>query len=418
MNAHLPLGVSGPGTLALYNSRASGHGNIVASPLNMTDALVALCHGLGGNSAAQVREALALENNPSAFVQARDSLMALGSSGGPTTLNMATRLWLADTLPVRDRFREVLRENYQAGFGQFAMGGDALREEVNKWISENTKGQIPELLPTGSVDGLTQLVLASALYAQVKWAKPFDTSDTTQGQFRTLGGSLVTASLMSQNAPYAAIGCDFFDGDSSAVKAVKMPFSDGRLAFYAVMPNETHTNFDEFEKEMMKETGLPSVVTQLDNIQHPGSVHVILPRFEVAEQFDLVSVLRSMGITDIFSFDFANFAGVHPDLASRRLFVSAAFHGAKLKVDENGAEGSAATAFAVSRGMTPAFNANRPFIYLIRDTESGEVLFVGRIANPSNESGTSTSGNHGQSSDPYGSVPTPTTGRVVRGSRW
>jgi serpin B len=133
----------------------------------------------------------------------------------------------------------------------------------------------------------------------------------------------------------------------------------------------------DFEAQLTAE----SMAAWTDGLQD-SAVYVTLPRFEMRSAKELKEVLTELGMVDVFLPGAADLSG----MADADLFISAVIHEAYVKVDEEGTEAAAATAVVVgetSAPMVPTFRADRPFLFQIRDRLTGSILFMGRVADPS-----------------------------------
>jgi serine protease inhibitor len=282
------------------------------------------------------------------------------------------------------------------------------RARINRWVEEQTRDRIKDLIPNYPPDvaQLIRMILVNAIYFKGQWAVPFDPKQTKQEAFFLAGGGKTQAPLMHVHhgkTSYAAFNGDgsFFDTPMTlpfrgAEKVQKYPGGDGFLM--AELP----VKGDKLSMVVIapqKVDGLPALEARLTgrNLStwiaklQSRSVEVALPRFKMETDYSLEDALKKLGMKLAFIERVADFTGMS---ASRnpddRLYISKVLHKAFVEVNEEGAEAAAATAviMLVPTGapanlpFNPSFRADRPFLFLIRDMESGAVLFLGRVTEP------------------------------------
>jgi serpin B len=294
-----------------------------------------------------------------------------GSDGQGFRLRIVNSTWVQKGYPLLMTFLDVLAESYGAAVHLVDFMGDTegARQTINAWVEEQTETRIRELLPAGSVDPLTCLVLVNAVYFNAAWAKPFAAEDTYDATFLRVDGSGVTAAMMHQRGdfPYAR-------GDGW--QAIELPYEGEDLGMLVVLPDRGR--FAEVEG------GLDAArLSALVGALAERNVVLSLPRWTlVGTTFSLKEALSDLGMASAFTLA-ANFSGI---TGGRDLWVSDVLHQAFVKVDEKGTEATAATAVIFPRGSAPTdavvLDVDRPFLYLIRDRPTGAVLFLGRVMDP------------------------------------
>jgi len=218
---------------------------------------------------------------------------------------------------------------------------------------------------------MTRLVLANAIYFNAAWAEPFQESQTQDGPFYLLDGGQVTVPMMHQTASFG-----YAEGEG--YQAVELPYDGRELSMVILLP--AAGKFESFEDSL--DAGRVDAITS-----DLASERVILtmPKFEVESSFSLGDALPEMGMPLAFSMD-ADFSGID---GRRDLYIGAVIHKAFVSVDEAGTEAAAATIVIMPAMAAPdpeepiEVTIDRPFIFFIRDIETGAILFVGRVVNPS-----------------------------------
>ena len=364
--------------LDLYRSLRAQDGNLIYSPYSISLALAMTYTGARGETESQMAQTLHFlsqdELHP-AFnaldLQLEERGKATSDEETPLQLNIANAVWAEQTYPFLQSFLDTIALNYGAGvrLADFINQYEAVRKEINDWVSDQTEGRIKDLIPEGVLDQDTRMALVNAIYFKGDWLIPFNADSTQDAPFHLLDGSDVTVPMMHNDTfvPYAT-------GDGW--QAIELAYQGGTAAMDIIVPDDGR--FEEIESNLDHQT----VSTILGSLQ-PTSVSLGLPKFQFDGEFGLADQLKNLGMTDAFDPDLANFTGM-----SERddLYISAVVHKAFVAVDEKGTEAAAATAVIVGVTSMPLFDVtltiDRPFIFLIRDIPTGQILFVGRVLNP------------------------------------
>ncbi len=353
--------------------------NLFYSPYSISIALAMTYGGARGETERQMAEALHYtlpqEELHPAFnwldleLESRGE-GASGSDGEPFRLRVANATWGQEGFPFLMDYLDLLAVNYGAGMRimDFVSEPEASREVINEWVSEETEGRIEDLLPEGSIDGSTRLVLTNAIYFNAAWSLPFEESYTRDGSFYRLDGSPVTAEMMSQTE-------DFRYVEGEGYQAVEMFYDGEELSMIVLLPAEGE--YAAFE-ESLDEARLETILASLE-FTH---VNLTMPKFTFESGFGLVDAFQELGMVDPFGP--ADFSGM---AEGRDLFISDIFHKAFVAVDEEGTEAAAATAVVVGESSVPpppvaTMTIDRPFLFLIRDRATGAILFLGRVLDP------------------------------------
>ena len=246
---------------------------------------------------------------------------------------------------------------------------ESIRKEINDWVYDQTQEKIKDLLPDGALNPDTRMVLVNAIYFKADWLSQFDADDTTDSPFHLLDGTDITVKMMNQGTfmPY-------YRGDG--FQAVELPYAGDTAAMDIIVPDEG--DFEDFESALNSD-----LFNETLNGLGPTSMMLSLPKFTFESEFNLSDTLKSMGMVDAFDPDNADFSGM---TAENDLFISDVIHKAFVAVDEEGTEAAAATGVIVGATSAPMFDVtltiDRPFIFIIRDKPSGQILFIGRVLDP------------------------------------
>jgi serpin B len=363
----------------LYQALRGSQGNLLYSPYSISLALAMTYSGARGETKQQMADTLSFTLPDDRLHPAFNALdLELAARGedhqrGESSrfqLNIANAIWGQQGYAFLPEFLDVLAENYGAGLRllDFVSAPQESRLTINDWVSEQTEGKIPDLMPQDSIDEATRLVLTNAIYFNAGWAFPFKAQDTEKGIFHLLNGGEVTASMMNQDSK-------FLYAEGEGYQALEVPYGLGELAMMILVPSAGR--FEAFESSLDAHR-VDAVVKDLEE----WGVTLAMPKFEFESSFDLGETLAAMGMPDAFFSGAADFSGM---TGSPELSISAVVHKAFISVDEEGTEAAAATGVPMAVSAPNRYAeliVDRPFVFLIRDYKTGAVLFVGRVVNP------------------------------------
>ncbi len=358
----------------LYRLLSEDAADTVFSPVSVASALrMALC-GARGRTAAEL--ARALHGSPDAAAEGLRAVSAVVNdvaAGGSVTFRAPSMMWVQSGLPLEPGFTAELLAAAAASVvdADFAAAPEAARSEINRVIAEQTAGKITGLLPPHSVDADTRLVLSSAIYLKAAWTEPFPENATRDAPFYPdgPGGSALNVPMMRGTAARA-----YRRGDG--YQAAVLPYRDGGLAMAVVLPDGPLAALGP----VIAAGGLRGLLAGASSHQ----VTLSMPRFRLEAAFDLIPVLRRLGVAEAFSRR-ADFSGI---TEAERLRISAVAHKAYVDVDEKGTEAAAATAvvfhaMAVKRTPPPVtMIVDRPFLFAVIHIPTGLPLFVGQVSHP------------------------------------
>lgn len=366
--------------LDLYQSLRSQDGNLIYSPYSISLALAMTYAGARSETESQMAQTMHFlpQNKLHAALNALDlELAQRGTEGSndatPLQLNIANAVWAEQTFPFLQDYLDIIAQNYGAGIqlADFINQYEAVRKEINGWVSEKTNDRIQDLLPEGVLKSSTRMVLVNAIYFKADWQTQFDPNNTYDAPFHLVDGSEVQVEMMSESLH----GVPYVQGDG--YQAVRLPYQGETAAMEIIVPDAGR--FDEFESTL----DVQRLNEILGSMQPSGGLELQLPKFSFTTDFGLREQLTALGMPDAFDPDRADFSGM---TGKRDLYIDNVLHKAFVAVDEKGTEAAAAT--AVIMDLTSAMlsevtlTIDRPFIFVIRDLPSGQILFVGRVLNP------------------------------------
>ena len=372
--------------LDLYRVLNDGEGNLFYSPFSISQALAMTSAGARGETQRQMADTLHFRLSQSSlhptFNALDRTLTSRGQSpgGAPNNdgeagqyfrLNIANAVWGQDGYHFLPDFLDLLADHYGAGMMavDFAGAPDESRVRINDWVAEETEGKVKDLLPPGVIEGSTRLVLTNAIYFNASWLWPFSPRDTKVRPFHLDGGGTVRVPMMTETSK------EFYSyAKGDGYQAVDVPYSWGEMSMTILLPDEGALK--EFEDSLDSEM-LDRIIDDIET----DYVTLTMPLFEFESEFSLGDTQAGIGMPDAFG-DGADFSGM---TGSRDLWISEVVHKAFVSVDEEGTEAAATGVVMATSGSSKepiVVTVDRPFIFLIRDTGTGTVMFLGRVSHP------------------------------------
>ncbi|MHC1623883.1 MAG: serpin family protein [Candidatus Methanospirareceae archaeon] len=363
----------------LYKLVSQEEGNLFYSPCSISAALAMTYAGASEDTEKQMADTLQFYLSQNKLHTAFNSLDqelasrgegAKGKDGEGFRLNIVNAIWGQKDYAFLVSFLDTLAEDYGAGIRilDFVNETEQSRITINDWVSDETEGRIKDLIPQGAISAMTRLVLTNAIYFNAAWQYPFEEDATSPGVFYLLDGDEVTVPMMEQQESFS-----YTEGDIYQV--VELPYDGRELSMVILLPNSGQ--FEIFE-EAIEYQHVKDIMENLERRE----VRLTMPKFEFDSSFGLKETLADMGMPISFSAD-ADFSGM---TGNKDLFISDVIHKAFVSVDEAGTEAAAATAVIMELTAMPEepieVTLDRPFIFLIRDIETGAILFIGRVMNP------------------------------------
>jgi serpin B len=376
--------------------------NICFSPSSVHTALVMTYTGAGGETAKQMHESLSLPSeelmahieqaDPPAvgtyFVGRPWDRDRLGAAYGELLkalepdkdakfkLIAANAIWGQEDYPWRDSFTDGLRDHFGASLNDVDFGNDAdeITEDINDWVSDQTRGKIDDIMPEGELNEMTRLVLANAVYFKGKWATAFKKESTRPQPFHVSAEETVDVPTMFQSRR-------FQHAETDLMQIVRMPYRGDEVSMLIILP-KARDGLAEVEAGLAED----ELQVALDAMT-PQQVDIWLPKFTFRWRATMNRPLKALGMSDAFDSSRADFSMMVDDEANEDLSISTVIHATFIEVDEAGTEAAAATTVSIVATSVPPpakeFRADHPFIFAIRHEKTGLLLFVGRVVNPS-----------------------------------
>lgn len=361
-----------------------GASNAVFSPYSISQALAMAAAGAKGGTLRQMEQALGLalpQERLNPALNKLDLMLAAKTRGGVDPqfgqlpqMTVANAVWAQQGYTLSPEYLDTVARNFGAGIRllDFKAAAEPSRLSINAHVEEQTRDRIKNLLPQGAIREDTRVVLTNAIWFKANWAAPFEVALTTMMPFNRSNGAVGDVPFMRNRSDFSAV-------KTTDYQAVELPYVGGQLAMQLVMP--AAGSFDRFLANLSGER-LEAITRSLQ----PSLVELAMPRFEFSADFEPKQVLQSFGMVDAFdAFDGtggADFSGID---GTRELYISRIVHQAFIGVDEKGTEAAAATGVVIA-GVTSVdprvplvMHFDHPYIFLIRDRQTGLILFMGKV---------------------------------------
>ncbi len=362
----------------LYAQLSRQPGNLFFSPESISTAFGMAYAGARGQTATEMEHVFHFTLAPDRLHPAMGALLAeMNAQHKGYELRVADALWAQQDASFLPDYLKLVQSDYSAGFHRvnFKVSPEGVRETINAWVEKQTNDKIKDLLAPGVLSPTTRMVLTNAIYFKGNWQDQFEKDSTQNEEFHLSATQFVMAPLMHRTGSYR-----YYDGGT--FQALELPYAGDEISMVVLLPKETE-GLPALEK--LFASGVAGEWIQ--KMEPVDKVILTLPRFTMTQQFELSGALSAMGMAQAFS-DAADFSGMtgKPDFT-----ISAAIHKAFIDVNEQGTEAAAATSIVMrataARMPFPepppiVFRADHPFLFILLDTRSGSMLFLGRVADP------------------------------------
>jgi serpin B len=354
-------------------------GNLFFSPFSISSALAITYEGARGTTADEIQSVFFFPKDDAARRQGFEQLFQdINRGNGRYVLKTANALWAEKTYPFLPDYMHTARVYYSANATNldFRYQPEDSRLTINRWVEDQTNHRIRDLIPQGVIDALTRLVITNAVYFKGTWVKQFDQNETTEESFAVAPGHTVPVQMMVRTDKDAI----FNYTETENLQVLEMPYAkDGgkQLSMLILLPkgNDLTPMEDSLTVQRLKE---------LRNALRSQRVRVAFPKFTMETKYRLPTILASMGMPTAFT-NKADLSGMD---GTQDLYIRDVIHQAFVEVNEEGTEAAAATAVVIAikaiqdEVPVPVFRADHPFIFLIQDNDTGNILFMGRVMNP------------------------------------
>jgi serine protease inhibitor len=344
--------------------------NIMISPLSISFALSMTLNGADGATRDSMLQALRVNGiTPDEINNSYKNLTeALLSVDKRVLMTIANSVWIEKNFTVKKSFTDILTDFYDAESKSFDINDASAPDKINVWIEDKTNGLIKEMVD--KLDENTVMLLINAIYFKGKWSSQFDKSKTEELPFYKQGGTQIEVKMMKQKTDFSV-----FEGDDFVV--AEFPYGQGNFVMDVILPNE-QSSFNS-TMAMVTDVNYTNWISQMTKRETDLS----FPRFKYGFKKKLKEVLTDMGMGIAFTDD-ADFSNI-TDLYD--LLINDVTHQSFIETNEEGTEAAAATVVEIgTTSMPPAplvLKLDHPFIYIIRETTTNTIIFMGKVADPS-----------------------------------
>ncbi|MFH1866773.1 MAG: serpin family protein [Patescibacteria group bacterium] len=349
----------------------SENGNVFYSPYSISAALAMTYEGAKGQTADEMKsvyhfpESDILRSNFAAIYN------KINKGAKDYEFRTGNALWVQQDYPFLEGYTSRVEKYYggKAANLDYVKETEKSRQTINSFIGEQTNNKIKDLIPAGFLNAMTRLVLTNAIYFKGIWEWEFDKADTREGDFKITPDNIVKTAMMNMNPDKAR----FNYSDTEDLQILELPYKGDEISMLVLLPtNNLDTIGSNLTAEKLNEYKSQMKETKLDSIS--------LPKFDFDTKYFMNETLGALGMPTAFSAN-ADFSGM---TTAEKIWIDFVIHQAYIKVDEKGTEAAAATAVGMVRSAMPrnVFRADHPFIFIIQEKDTGNILFLGRVVNP------------------------------------
>ncbi len=360
--------------IEFYSKLKSEEGNLFFSPYSLSTALAMTYEGAKGQTAEEMESVFHFPKDPEKRRTGYLGLYSLLNKENKSyELSTANALWAQKDFPFVEEYFDIINQYYGGKVTNldFKTKTEESRETINSWVEEQTKDKIKDLIPNGLLSPDTRLVLTNAIYFKGKWVVPFEEENTEEKDFFVDPETTVKTEMMYLYGE----GMNYFE--TEGLQVLELPYEGKELSMVILLPE--NGKMEELESSLATDA-LSEWTADMDS----KDVEIYLPKFKFETKYLLKDTFKEMGMPTAFS-NSANFSGMSE---TKQLKITEVIHQAFVEVNEEGTEAAAATAVIMEEvtAMIPEepmlFNADHPFIFLIKEKESGTILFIGRVSDP------------------------------------
>ncbi len=366
--------------------------NIFFSPWSISTAVAMAYEGARGDTANEMQSVFHFpKNNNIRRASFAKMLNTINKAGGKYKLHTANAIWLQKDYPFLEDYKDTISRYYLGDVKNVDLVNNPKESssEINSWVSDNTNNKIKDIVSPDMFDDLTRAVLTNAIYFKGKWEDQFDRDDTKPEDFTLESGAKIKVPMMS----LTDTDLEFNYAESDGVQILEMQYQGDKISMLVLLPRVGINPMDErrfemqgIKPELSNMSHLESILTE-EKFQEwrsklkPQSVYISMPKYKFETSYSLNDYLKNMGMNIPFSSG-ADFSGMD---GTQMLFIDKVLHKAYIDVYEEGTEAAASTAMMMTMGIDMpdyVFNADHPFIFIIQERETGNILFMGRVNDP------------------------------------
>lgn len=348
-------------------------GNVFFSPTSISTAFSILYEGARSNTAQEIQSVFGfLEDEQKrrlGYLSLHNSINEKNSKD--MQISIANALWLAENFEPLATYTDTATTYYDSTVSTVDFVSNDGVNKINSWVDVQTQGKITDLLKPGSTGANTRMAITNAIYFKGLWEHPFDPDDTYESDFMLDKNNSVKVEMMTfphkMKASYKS---------TESMEIIELPYRNNTASMLIILPNEID--------------GLGSIEESItiDNLKKwkefptiKRGINIHVPKFSLETEYDMLKILPDMGMPTVFNPVHADLSGV---TGYQSLYVSQAIHKAFVDVNEKGTEAAGATAIVTDESGGPTFKADHPFLFIIQNNELDQILFIGRVMDPTN----------------------------------
>lgn len=360
--------------LELYSELKGENGNVFFSPYSISTALAMTYEGARGQTAKEIQSVFHFPEDDSVRRASFAALYnQLNKKDAKYNLSTANALWIQKDYQLLNEYITTIEKYYfgRATNVDFKGATEEARQTINAWVEDKTNNKIKDLFPKGSPNSLTRLVLTNAIYFKGTWVKQFNKSETREEDFRISENQTVKVPMMRRTSKDTS----FNYAETEDLQVLEMPYEGEEVSMLVLLPKNGDLKSLEGSLTLEK-------LNEWRGKLKEQRVNVFIPKFTFNTKYFLNEILKKMGMPSAFS-GVADFSGIN---GRKDLFIGVVIHQAFVDVNEEGTEAAAATGVSVDVTSlpppVPIFRADHPFIFIIQERGTGNILFLGRVVDP------------------------------------
>lgn len=350
--------------------------NLLVSPYSVETAMTMAVLGASGTTYEDMQRVLDLSDSPDKIRQnVLNDLNSFNEADENTSLKIVNNLFGEKEIKFDKSYTGSMRSHFQADLTSLDFASSDSAQKINSWVKAKSDGKITSLID--KIDPSASLYLINAIYFKSTWAEQFDPSLTSEKSFHTADEQMIKVPMMVADRKKFKYFSD------NKLQALRLNYKNGRYSMLFFLPDES-SSLSELESQLSEETWQNWLSSFNEN---PGKI--TLPKFKIEDSMKLKSLLCTLGMSDAFDSQKADFSKMIDKSTQTELFLSEVMHKTFIDVNEEGTEAAAATAVEAS-SKTLDFTSkyfemklNRPFLFALHDQKTNKILFLGHVADPS-----------------------------------
>ncbi|MCX6716702.1 MAG: serpin family protein [Candidatus Taylorbacteria bacterium] len=350
-------------------------GNIFISPWSISSAVSILYEGAKGKTAEEIKNTFHFDSDAVAMRSSFASLMnKINAKGAPYALNTANAFWVQKDFKILNDYISNVAKYYGGLASNLDFVGDTegSRQIINDWVAKGTNNKIKDLFAKGTLNRNNRLVITNTVYFKGTWLSPFKKTNTKEDSFLADSKNSTAVQMMNDYAGHY----NYSETDNAQI--LELPYKGDTLSMFVLLPKEG--KMSALESELSSDN-----MKKWFSAMAYKTVNVSIPKFTFSRSYGLNDYLKDMGVVSAFDSASADLSGID---GGKDLSVSYVIHKTFVEVNEEGTEAAGATGISV--GVTGirlpediiTFKADHPFIFLINDKQNGNILFMGKVVDP------------------------------------